>query len=529
MDTAFLHGTLFNIEKKRLELEQQNLTREEIKVWFESEYRSLSRKHAFTCICCNLPVNMNITNDDGRPFYFKHFDGKECSYSVNSKAYEKQVSTIENNSKKDVGLTLFKTILEGQLSTYGIKLERGYLYKKELSFIPDIILEFPKSNEKWAIDYLTSVGRDVATGTYARYLQKRIQTYEKEGFRSFGFIDKEWLAVNHDTKKGTLLNAEKELTRKEIEDYQWDEFLRKNIIGDLKDYFSTSLGTKLNSFDTRSIFYVDIENRKCQIIRMLEINQNENNLTFYQLAQIDIPLERGLTLNSLQDNFLLFHENEDNIRLDFLDSLIGEFEKFLKKQEEQQRLQLINQNQIHHQNIESITPKAWEFKDIQTNYFIDDNELEQQMQSIAKEAAKRPVDLSPNQWEWYQRKGHYYNNKKFEKHTTKQSNQEKEIPEEKRKIFLNKVLSAPIFGEVYIDSNTQSWRIFILKWIKKEQRENKLNVSLIELINDMKDAGIIFNQKNAIAKYPIKSFLDYYQKEIKKDLKMDITIEFIDD
>lgn len=297
----------------------------------------------------------------------------------------------------------------------------------------------------------------------------------------------------------------------------------------MKDYFSTNLDTKLTSFDTRSILYVDIENRKCQIIRMLEINRNENNLTFYQLAHIDIPLERGLTLNSQQDNFLLFHENEDNIRLDFLDSLIGEFQRYKKEQEDQQRLQLTTQNQIHHQNNESTTPKAWEFKDIQTNYFIDDNEIEQQMQRISEEAAKRPVDLSPNQWEWYQIKGYYYNNKKFEKQNTKHSNQEKKIPEEKRKNFLNKVLSAPISGEVYIDSDTLSWRIFILKWIKKEQHGNKLNVSLIELINEMKDSGIIFNQKDAIAKYPIKSFLDYYQKEIKKDLKMDITIEFIDD
>lgn len=225
MDTAFLHGTSFKIEKKRLELEQKNLSRKEIKAWFESEYRSFSRKHAFTCICCNQPVNMNITNEDGRPFYFKHFEGKVCSYSVNSNTYEIQVSTIENKRKKDVGLTLFKTILEGQLNIYGIKLERGYLYKRELSFIPDIIVEFPKTNEKWAIDYLTSVGRDVATGTYASYLKKRMQTYVKEGFKSFCFIDKEWLAVNHETKKGTLLNAEKVLTRKDIEDYQWDEFL----------------------------------------------------------------------------------------------------------------------------------------------------------------------------------------------------------------------------------------------------------------------------------------------------------------
>ena len=92
LDSAYLHNSVFNIELKRRELEQQNLTRYEVNRWFEDNYRVFSKKSAFTCLCCNKPVNMNLTKDEGRPFYFRHNDESECSYSENTKTYDKHVS-----------------------------------------------------------------------------------------------------------------------------------------------------------------------------------------------------------------------------------------------------------------------------------------------------------------------------------------------------------------------------------------------------------------------------------------------------
>lgn len=151
MDSAYLHNSVFNIELKRRELEQQNLTRPEVKRWFEDNYRVFSKKSAFTCICCNKPVNMNLTKDEGRPFYFRHNDESECSYSENTTTYDKHVSKHEVKSKKVIGLTIFKEILEGELKPYDVEIERGYHYKKKLSFIPDFIIKFPNSEERWAI------------------------------------------------------------------------------------------------------------------------------------------------------------------------------------------------------------------------------------------------------------------------------------------------------------------------------------------------------------------------------------------
>ena len=81
MDSAYLHNAIFNIELERRKLEKQNINRNEIIRRFESKYRSFSKKSAFTCLYCHKPVNMNLTIDEGRPFYFKHNDESECSYS----------------------------------------------------------------------------------------------------------------------------------------------------------------------------------------------------------------------------------------------------------------------------------------------------------------------------------------------------------------------------------------------------------------------------------------------------------------
>jgi hypothetical protein len=78
LNSAYLHNSIFNIELKRRELEQQNLKRFEVKRWFEDHYRVFSKKSAFTCLCCNKPVNMNLTKDEGRPFDFRHNDESAC-------------------------------------------------------------------------------------------------------------------------------------------------------------------------------------------------------------------------------------------------------------------------------------------------------------------------------------------------------------------------------------------------------------------------------------------------------------------
>lgn len=108
LEEALLHGGIVNIGTKRMELEGKDLRRNGIRKMLIDQYRVLSKKHAFTCSSCNEPVNMNLTVGDGRPFFFKHLNGKKCTYSENSKTYDRQVSTHQDKKMKDIGLTVLK-------------------------------------------------------------------------------------------------------------------------------------------------------------------------------------------------------------------------------------------------------------------------------------------------------------------------------------------------------------------------------------------------------------------------------------
>ncbi|WP_050179724.1 hypothetical protein [Domibacillus robiginosus] len=129
MEEAYLHGDIFHIEKKRREVEPLFKNCHDVKKWFNDRYRVFSEKSAFTCLCCSSPVNMNLTEVEGRPFYFKHIDGGECSYSGNARTYQDHVSKYESRPVKDIGLTVFREILEGQLENSVLSLKNLPLNK----------------------------------------------------------------------------------------------------------------------------------------------------------------------------------------------------------------------------------------------------------------------------------------------------------------------------------------------------------------------------------------------------------------
>jgi uncharacterized protein YllA (UPF0747 family) len=62
------------------------------------------------------------------PFTLSIWMERNTTYSENSKTYETQISTHQDKQKKDVGLTVFREILEG-LKPFGAEIERGYFYK----------------------------------------------------------------------------------------------------------------------------------------------------------------------------------------------------------------------------------------------------------------------------------------------------------------------------------------------------------------------------------------------------------------
>jgi hypothetical protein len=527
LDEALLHGDLVNIEATRIQLEGQNLNRSEIRRKLNDQLRAFSKKKAFTCPCCDEPVNMNLTIEEGRPFYFKHLDGKKCTYSENSKTYENQVSTHQDKKKKDIGLTVFREILDGQLKPFGAEIERGYFYKKKLSFIPDFTVSFPFSEEIWAIDYYTSISQ----GSYAQNLVNRMNTYKAEGFKVFSFIDDFWLALNRETEKGTLFIAEMQAANKSKEDQHWDQYLTQEIPKPALQFLKTRIDVTI---DTRSIAYVNIESRTCKIIRFLEADKNNRNLTFYKLSEPTIPLERALTLNTELDDFLLYRENEDEIRNTFKQKIMDRIIQVEMMEEQAKREALENfkrEEEEKNAAFEKLIIDAVEHSRLNhERRLITDEQEEQEILQRAIAASERPVSMSPETWEWYKKRGIVFNSRYNLPKKTQSVEENKKFVEKTvdvdREKFKAKLLSYPIKGDNFINGPAVNWRSFILKWIKENKREDTLNVSLKKLIYEMKDFGITFNQKDSIVQYPLKEFLIFYQTGLKKDLKKKINITF---
>lgn len=511
LDSAYLHNSIFNLELKRRELEQQNLARIEVNRWFEENYRVFSKKSAFTCLCCNKTVNMNLTKDEGRPFYFRHNDESECSYSTNTSTYENHISKHEVKSKKDIGLTIFKEILEGELKPYNVEIERGYLYKKKLSFIPDFIIKFPNSEQRWAIDYFTAMNQGLTSGSYARHLAKRMKTYGEEGFKSFSFVDSSWLSFLEETNKGTLLTAETYVTSKAHEDNLWDTFLQQNIHGDLLDFFMKDIGLATSEFTTRNIAYVDVFKRFCTIFRFISTSKHDRTITFYKLSSSEVPLTQALSVNADQNHFVLSNENEDEKRNDFLKELIERKQQVeIEKQMAQMKAQKLERQKI-----------------IQIATMLeDDEETVIEMQERMRLASLRPINVHPKNWDPRSKiktKSENYIYQQFTAETRYailEDPVEKKIKEKVREILL----SQPIKGELYISGDTHYWRKVILKWIKDHQSGNSLVVPLDKIIDYMKSAGISFNQNDSLVTYPIKEFLEFYKKTLKVELKKKIEL-----
>lgn len=60
------------------------------------------------------------------------------------------------------------------------------------------------------------------------------------------------------------------------------------------------------------------------------------------------------------------------------------------------------------------------------------------------------------------------------------------------------------------------------------QEGERLIVSMAELLRDMKAVGITFNQKDSYIEHPVKDFLLFYQRGLKRELKKKLNIIFVD-
>jgi len=284
--------------------------------------------------------------------------------------------------------------------------------------------------------------------------------------------------------------------------------------------------------DTRSIVYVNMDHRSCRKIRFVGIQKNNRNVTFLKLSEPTIPLERILTINNPQYDFLLHHENEDDLRVEFLHAVLDKKEQAEREEKAQREaLEKLEREEeerkavIHVVSLE-VQERAGLGNEIKP---MDNEKIEQEMARRAEEAKERPIHMTPEQWEWYKKTGRMYTSGEKDV-VLRQVNPSSEdmYAKQQRVKFKQKLLTYPIKGDQFIDGPPSKWRGYILRWINTHQVEESLIVSMKELLNDMKASGITFNQLESHVQHPVREFLLFYQSGLKREMKRKINIIFVE-
>ncbi|MEH7304205.1 hypothetical protein [Neobacillus drentensis] len=325
-----------------------------------------------------------------------------------------------------------------------------------------------------------------------------------------------------------------QVTKKSQEDKAWDQFINDDLPLEIQNLVSEVVGLPF-PIDTRSIAYVNIDSRSCKIIRLVVTQRNNRNVTFLKLSEPTIPLERTLTLNNRQDDFLLHIENEEDLRMSFILTILDKKEQAEREEmaqrkdmekierEEEERKAVLNILRLEAQE------RVYSGKEIKQK---NDELIEQKMAQRAAEAKERPIHMSPEQWEWNKKTGRMYSSREtgmVQSQSNSTFNQaEDKYTIQQREKFKEKLLTHPIKGDQFIGGPPSKWRGFILKWIKTHQEEDSLIVSMKVLLSDMNASGITFNQKDSHIQHPVKEFLLFYQERLKREMKRKVNVIFVD-
>lgn len=501
LNQAILHGEKVDIEERREQLELQGYSRNDLIDLLNLEYRMFSKKKAFSCVGCGSPVNMNLTILEGRPFYFKHFDEESCTYSENYNVYERNVKEFEDKIVKDKGITILKEIIKGNLKVKNVSVEDGYSFKKRLSFVPDLVITFPESDDVWVIDFFTAESRLKESNRYKVNIQQRISSYEERGFKYFLFVDSKWLTIKGDNF-GTLLPSEMGVSSKGIENEKWDEFLNDNITGELFDFFKGELRFNVNGFETRNISYINIDERKLLKYYFLMVSKQNKNQTIYHLSNSVTELEEAFGLRD-SNGFRLDYDTFVDNREEFIDSLKNRMIEFHKFEESRVKVQRVPKKS---------TPSEFvSWSEVGVLSTISDQEVDEKYKKREELASLRHINITPDGLNF----AHYKNPR------IKSS---PEISDDKRDSMKNYLLTCKVEYEHYINGDKQIWRIELLKWIKRNQKDNRLVVQKGQLLDALRLANISFNQKDNLVWHPVNYFLKVYVKQMKDVMKKEISL-----
>ncbi|WP_054029136.1 hypothetical protein [Bacillus sp. FJAT-28004] len=201
MESSWLLTDEISIEFERIQLAQTGMKWDAIKNSLNDKYRESSRKGLFRCKCCNATTRMALFED--KACHFKHENAVECAGSRNYTRYTTATNTQESH-KHRVGKAIIKNQLQAGLSRTDATVIDGYLHNDDLSYVPDLIVQWP-TGEVWSFDYVTGT----KSAQYQRYLLKKQDLYHSKQFKSYFLFDHSQIAYKEEQNALALSSSEK--------------------------------------------------------------------------------------------------------------------------------------------------------------------------------------------------------------------------------------------------------------------------------------------------------------------------------
>ncbi|MGP3609158.1 hypothetical protein [Anoxybacteroides rupiense] len=195
-----------------------------------------------------------------------------------------------------------------------------------------------------------------------------------------------WLAFNPKVSAyTTFVESELHIIEKRPQDIDWNLFLL-----DLDPHLLDLLlqqPSKYEPFDTRSIVYVNPEDRTCKILRFLMTNQRH---AFVLTTPLEISLEQALSITPDMETFQLYSHEENKQMVLLKEELLAKYYQILAEEE---RLQ-----EAIYEHIQTMEERIKEWGQASTNNKIRsqeemDEDLSRRFKALNSSYMKRKAEL----------------------------------------------------------------------------------------------------------------------------------------
>jgi len=534
LQEAIYEGKDFNLN---LYLESKTNIKAEIE-----HLKKRADKGAFCCPYCS--ETLILRSGEIREEHFSHRHSKSCEISTASEVYHKQ---IKRESKKH---SVIKDIIYNELKLQervndDLDVDYGFITKatEKWKYYPDIIVK-TKDNEL-AISILTGV-------TYkndmnlVKQLKNRNRYFINNGLMPIWFIESAEQSIDLENRVIHLWEAELDLAIKTPEDLAWEVSLEQlSLRYPLFTLFNYYHKKSPRAYNVQSLYYVHSTDTNI-VFTVQRFIRDEEQYPFRAFTLNDgYQMSLSTALLAKQTLQLSNPEFEKQQREIFIQNVKQKEEEFDRSQQEkemeQQRQIELTRAYEEEKKRKEVEQQTSEYYDTKGVPFLGrskkqmDSDLQRDMKSLQrKNSSEEPY--------WYKQvvahMSNYYgidngieqNAEETQHDTTLRrdtsvdngriiNTREIEVITKLPKWKVDEMLNHYVNGEAYFSGNPREWKEIVLNSFELIYSNE---ISVLQLLQKIKESGIKFAQPEKLMAYPIKEYIQYIGKGVGKRSNIDM-------